>query len=58
MHSIVRTSTRSASVSVGGRVCDPGSLLPCHGPIVRASRTTSQPDGVIHVVSTMFVPGS
>jgi carbonic anhydrase/acetyltransferase-like protein (isoleucine patch superfamily) len=58
MHSTVRTSTRSASQSVGGRVCAVRSLASDQGPIVSASRTTIQPDCVIHVVSTMFVPGS
>ena len=29
-----------------------------HGPIVRASRTTTHPDGVFQVVTSTFVPGS
>ena len=28
------------------------------GPIVSASRTSTQPDGVFHVVSRTFVPGT
>ena len=31
---------------------------PVVGPIVSASRTTTHPDGVFHVVTSTFVPGS
>ena len=57
-HSIVRTSRWSASSSVGGRVC--GVIVSCRGagPIVSASRTTTQPVGVCQVVSSTFVPGT
>ena len=49
----------SASKSVGGRVCELSSACAsCHAPIVIASRTTIHPDGVIHVVSRIIVPGS
>src|SRR5262245_4685788 len=48
----------SVSTSAGGRVCG----VPTHGPdvsrIVSASRTTTQPDGVFHVVSITLVPGT
>ena len=59
MHSIVRTSMWSASWSVGGRVCELSSAWSsCHGPIVSPSRTTTQPDGHIQVVSRIIVPGT
>ena len=33
-------------------------VLVIAGPMVSASRTTTQPDGVFHVVTSTFVPGS
>ena len=48
----------SASSSAGGRVCGVTVSSWLHGPIVSASRTTTQPDGVFHVVTSTFVPGS
>ena len=54
----MRTSMWSASSSAGGRVCGVISSSWSHGPIVSASRTTTQPDGVFHVVTSTFVPGS
>jgi hypothetical protein len=48
----------SASSSAGGRVCGVIESSCAHGPIVSASRTTIQPDGVFHVVLRTFVPGS
>ena len=33
-------------------------LVPSVGPMVSASRTTIQPIGVFHVVTSTFVPGS
>ena len=47
----------SASSSAGGRVCGVIASSCDQGPIVSASRTTIQPDGVFHVVSRTFVPG-
>ena len=47
----------SASSSAGGRVCGVTMSGPRVGPIVRASRTTTQPDGVFHVVTSTLVPG-
>ena len=54
----MRTRTCSASSSAGGRVWGVTLSGPRVGPIVRASRTTTQPDGVFHVVTSTFVPGS
>ena len=48
----------SASSSAGGRVCGVTASSASFGPIVRASRTTTQPPGVFHVVTRTFVPGS
>ena len=48
----------SASSSAGGRVCGVTESSWSRGPIVSASRTTIQPLGVFHVVSSTFVPGS
>ena len=48
----------SASLSDGGRVCGVTVSSPDGGPTVSASRTTIQPVGVFHVVSTTFVPGT
>ena len=56
-HSTVRTSMCSASSSAGGRVCGVTSSSWSRGPIVSASRTTTQPLGVFQVVSRTFVPG-
>ena len=47
----------SASTSLGGRVCGVAVSGPRRGPNVSASRTTTQPVGVCHVVSSTFVPG-
>ena len=58
MHSTVRTSRCSASSSAGGRVCGVIVSSPRRGPIVSASRTTTQPPGVCQVVTSVFVPGS
>jgi hypothetical protein len=58
MHSTVRTSMCSASSSVGGRVCGVTRSSWRRGPIVRASRTITQPFGVFQVVTSTFVPGS
>ena len=58
MHSAVRTRVWSASSSAGGRVWGVTSSSPWCGPMVSASRTTTQPRGVFHVVERMFVPGS
>src|SRR3954447_11292256 len=58
MHSTVRTSMCSASSSVGGRVCGVRRSSPRRGPIVSASRTTTQPLEELHVVTSTFVPGS
>src|SRR4051794_21518765 len=58
MHSTVRTSTWSASSSAGGRVCGVTVSSPVRGPIVSASRTSTQPLGVFHVVTRLLVPGS
>ena len=59
MHSSMRTS------SVVGVVVDRGSRVRRHrvlararGPSTSASRTTSQPPGTCHVVTSVFVPGS
>ena len=57
-HSTVRTSMWSASSSAGGRVCGVTASSWSRGPIVSASRTTIQPVGVFHVVTSTFVPGS
>jgi hypothetical protein len=48
----------SASSSAGGLVW--GVILSSwsQGPIVSASRTRNQPEGVFHVVTSTFVPGS
>ena len=48
----------SASSSAGGRVWGVTESSWSRGPIVSASRTTIQPLGVFHVVSSTFVPGS
>ena len=48
----------SPSSSVGGRVCGVTSSSRARGPIVSASRITSQPPGVFQVVTSTFVPGS
>ena len=58
MHSTVRTSMWSASSSAGGRVCGVTVSSWLHAPIVSASRTTTQPDGVFQVVTSTLVPGS
>ena len=58
MHSAVRTSMWSASSSAGGRVCGVTSSSPSWGPMVSASRTTTQPPFVCHVVVRTLVPGS
>ena len=58
-HSTVRTSMWSASSSAGGRVCGVtrvSSLAAAPSSTRRARRT--QPDGVFHVVTRTFVPGS
>ena len=47
----------SASSSAGGRVCGVTASSCSVGPIVSASRTTIQPAGVFHVVTSTFVPG-
>ena len=54
----MRTSMWSASSSVGGRVCGVTVSSPRRGPMVSASRTSTQPCGVFHVVASVFVPGS
>ena len=54
----VRTRRWSASSSAGGRVCGVTLSSDSRGPIVSASRTTTQPDGVFHVVERTFEPGS
>jgi hypothetical protein len=46
------------SSSAGGRVCGVTSSRAPPSHIVNASRTTTHPDGVFHVVSSTFVPGS
>ncbi len=48
----------SPSSSAGGRVCGVTVSVSVRGPIVRASRTTTQPFGTLQVVSSTFVPGS
>ena len=48
----------SPSSSAGGLVCGVISSSRSRGPMVSASRTTIQPDGVFHVVTSTFVPGS
>ena len=53
----MRTSMWSASSSAGGRVCGVTSSSWSLGPSVSASRTTTQPLGVLHVVTSTFVPG-
>ena len=58
MHLTVRTSTWSASSSVGGRVCGVIVSSPRRGPIVSASRTIAHPVGVFQVVTSVLVPGS
>ena len=58
MHSAVRTRRCSASSSAGGRVCGVTASGPLVGPMVNASLTTTQPDGVFHVVTRTFVPAS
>ena len=58
MHSTVRTSMWSPSSSAGGRVCGVTVSRRRRGPMVSASRTTTQPFGTFHVVSSTFVPGS
>ena len=58
MHSTVRISMWSASSSAGGRVCGVIASSWSQGPIVRASRTRTQPEGVFQVVTSTFVPGS
>ena len=58
MHSIVRTSRWSPSSSAGGRVCGVTVSSPVRGPIVSASRTTTQPLDVCQVVTSVLVPGS
>jgi hypothetical protein len=58
MHSTERTNMCSASSSAGGRVWGVIWSSCSHGPIVSASRTTTHPDGVFHVVTSTFVPGS
>ena len=58
MHVAVRTSAWSASSSNGGRVCGVTVSSPRRGPIVSASRTTTQPVGVFHDVTSVLVPGS
>ncbi len=58
MHSTVRTNTCSASSSAGGRVCGVTESSCSPEPMVNASRTTTHPDGVFHVVTSTFVPGS
>ncbi len=50
MHSTVRTSMWSASSSAGGRVCGVTWSSWSQGPIVSASRTWIQPEGVFQVV--------
>ena len=51
MHSAVRTSMWSASSSAGGRVWGVTVSALRLGPIVSASRTTTHPEGVFHVVT-------
>ena len=58
MHLAVRTSAWSASSSAGGRVWGVTVSFWRRGPIVSASRTTAQPVGVLHDVTSEFVPGS
>src|SRR3954451_18505345 len=58
MHSTHRTSRCWASSSAGGRVCGVIVSSQRRGPIVSASRTTIQPPGACHVVTSVFVPGS
>ena len=58
MHSAVRTSMWSASSSNGGRVCGVTVSSTSDGPSVSESRTSSQPPGTCHVVTSVFVPGS
>jgi len=53
-----RTSMWSASASAGGRVCGVVSSSSSCEPIVSASRTRTQPDGVFQVVVKTLVPGS
>jgi hypothetical protein len=53
-----RTSAWLASWSNGGRVCGVSVSSPRRGPIVSASRTTTQPVGVFHDVTSVLVPGS
>jgi hypothetical protein len=48
----------SASSSAGGRVCGVTLSSWSHGPMVNASRTWIQPDGVFQVVRRTLVPGS
>ena len=48
----------SPSSSAGGRVWGVTASAPSVGPMVSASRTTIQPIGVFHVVTSTFVPGS
>ena len=48
----------SASSSAGGRVCGVIVSSWCRGPIVSASRTTTQPPIERQVVTSTLVPGS
>ena len=48
----------SPSSSAGALVCGVTASSWFVGPIVSASRTTIQPAGVFHIVSSTFVPGS
>ena len=45
-------------MSAGGRVCGVTVSSPRRGPIVSASRTTTQPPCACHVVTSVLVPGS
>ncbi len=51
------SASAATAWSVGGRVCGPASAPSRQGPMASASRTTSQPLRVFHVVSSTLVPG-
>ena len=59
LHALDRAHEQVVGVVVGrrARVRAADGSLPCQSPIVSASRTTSQPVGVIQVVSSTLVPG-
>ena len=59
LHALDGAHQQVVGVVVGRRArVAPARAAPCQSPIVSASRTTSQPVGVIQVVSSTLVPGS